>query len=434
MRLVIRITIGLVMGLAALGAAPAWGAEQFPPPDFESGHELPTTSQPSPRSETLEYLDVAVLAAALLVGAYLALRRRSRRGLFVLMVFSLVYFGFWREGCVCAIGAIQNITLGVFDAGYVAPLTVVAFFLLPLLAAMLFGRSFCGGVCPLGAIQDVVLVRPVRVPRWAEEALSVLAYAYLGAAVLFAATGSAFIICQYDPFVAFFRLSGKLSVLAIGVSLLVIGLFVGRPYCRFLCPLGVLLKWASRLSKWRVTVTPNECIECRLCEDACPFGAIEKPTAAERLGQRRWPKARLGLLLLFLPVLAAGGGWAVSRASHTLARMHSRVRLAERVRAEETGLATGTSDASDAFRTHGESQEALYADAASLRDMFWRGGWILGGFLGLVVGGKLIRLSVFRNRAGYQADRGRCLSCGRCFAACPKEHERLNKVADGRNV
>jgi len=434
MRLVNKLTIGFVLVLGTLMVTPAWGASRFPPPEFESGHELPTTTQPGPRSETLEYLDVAVLAAALLVGAYLSLRQRSRRGIFVLVVFSLVYFGFYREGCVCSIGAIQNITLGLFDATYAAPLTVVAFFLLPLIATLLFGRSFCGGVCPLGAIQDVVLVRPIKVPRWAEEALSVLAYAYLGSAVLFAATGSAFIICQYDPFVAFFRLSGKLSVLAIGVSLLVIGLFVGRPYCRFLCPFGVLLKWTSRLSKWRVTITPNECIECRLCEDACPFGAIDKPVETERPGKQRWPKARLTLLLLLLPVLMASGGWALSRADHTFARMHSRVRLAERIRAEETGLLSGTTDASDAFRTHGESPETLYAEAASLRANFRTGGWILGAFLGLVVGGKLIRLAVFRTRIGYQADRGRCISCGRCFAACPKEHERLKKLADRRNT
>jgi hypothetical protein len=49
-----------------------------------------------------------------------------------------------------------------------------------------------------------VLIRPVAVPGWLESGLRLFAYAYLGAAVLFAATGSAFIICRYDPFVGFF--------------------------------------------------------------------------------------------------------------------------------------------------------------------------------------------------------------------------------------
>ena len=60
--------------------------------------------------------------------------------------------------------------------------------------------------------------------------------------------------------------------------MLLIGVFVGRPYCRFLCPYGVLLNLASRLSRWRVTITPSACVQCRLCEKSCPLGAIEVPS------------------------------------------------------------------------------------------------------------------------------------------------------------
>ena len=201
------------------------------------------------------------------------------------MIAALFYFGFVRDGCICPIGAIQNVTLTVFDSSYAIPLVAAAFFVVPLVFTLFCGRVFCGAVCPLGAIQDAVLIHPVRVPRWLESGLRLLAYTYLGAAVLFAAIGSAFLICRYDPFVGFFRLSGNWNILILGVSLLVIGLFVGRPYCRFLCPYGVILRQLSRLSKKRVTITPSECIKCRLCEDACPFGAIREPT--ERLARRR---------------------------------------------------------------------------------------------------------------------------------------------------
>ena len=276
----------------------ALGIERFPPPDFESGYGVPQTTVP-PASEVIyEYMDSAVLLAALALSSYLVIRKRSRRATFLLMLFSLLYFGFWRKGCVCAIGATQNIVLSIFDSAYSVPGAVILFFLLPLVFTLFFGRTFCAGVCPLGAIQDLVVLKPTAVPRWLESALRLLAYLYLGAAVLLAATGSAFIICRYDPFVSFFRLSGNLNVLIIGACLLVIGIFIGRPYCRFLCPYGVILRQLSRVSKWRVTITPDECVNCRLCEDSCPFGAIKESTTD--WSRRSYKKSKTALVVIIV--------------------------------------------------------------------------------------------------------------------------------------
>ena len=161
---------------------------------------------------------------------------------------SLLWFGFVRKGCVCSIGATQNITLAVFRPDYVVPLSVVAFFVLPLLFTVFFGRTFCASVCPLGAVQELIAVRSLRVPRWLDHTLGVIPYVYLGAAVLFAATGTAFVICRYDPFVAFFRLGGNANIVIFGVCLLLIGVFVGRPYCRYLCPYGAMLAMLSKFA------------------------------------------------------------------------------------------------------------------------------------------------------------------------------------------
>jgi len=397
----VRLTVFAIVLLAPSLAV--CGQYRFPPPDFESGYELPDTAVPPARDSIYEYVDAAVFLLALMLASYLIHKKRSRRAIY---------------------GAIQNVTLTIFDSSYAIPITAVIFFVLPLAFTLFFGRTFCGAVCPLGMIQDVVLVRPVKVPLWLESALRLLAYAYLGAAVLFAATGSAFIICRYDPFVAFFRLSGNWNLLVFGASLLLIGLFVGRPYCRFLCPYGVLLRQFSRLSKWRVTITPTECIKCRLCEDACPFGAIREPTEDWPAGQYRIAKKRLALFLVLLPVLVAAGAWGGHKLKAPLARMHPTVRTAERVYLEETGQVEGTDDVSDAFRATGRASGDLYRQASVLRDRFALGGVLLGAFLGFVVAGKLIALSVRRRRSDYEADPAGCLACGRCYRYCPKEHER----------
>jgi ferredoxin len=268
------------------------------------------------------------------------------------------------------------------------------------------------------------------VPNWAESGLRLFAYVYLGAAVLFAATGSAFVICRYDPFVSIFRLSGDFNILVLGASLLLVGVFIGRPYCRFICPYGVILRQLSRLSKWRVPITPDDCVQCRLCEDSCPFGAIRKPKSNLSGPDYSRSKKRLGILFLLLPVLILLGGWAGSGLKAVTSRAHPTVRLAERIYLEETGKAEETTEASLAFRASGKTIKELYDEASAIRARFGFGGWLLGGFVGLVIGFKLIGLSVWRQRTDYEADRASCLACGRCFEYCPKEHVRLKKMKE----
>lgn len=418
MRLVYT-TILILFLLISIGVV--FGVERFPPPEFESGYEFPVPTTPEPRRDLYEYLDVIVLLGALFLASYLAVKRRSRRGVLLIGIFSLLYFGFWRKGCVCSIGAIQNVTLTLFDSSYTIPIAIIAFFLLPLIFTLFFGRTFCAGVCPLGAIQDVVILRPVKIPSWLKHPLSLLPYIYLGAAVLFAATGSAFIICEYDPFIAFFRRSGSLNMLILGVCFLLIGMFIGRPYCRFLCPYGAILNLCSRGSKWHVNISSGECIQCRLCEDACPFSAIEKPTEEHETRDRSEGKKRLAVLIVLLPVLMFLGGGVGFYLSTPLSKVNRTVSTAERVWLEDTGKVEGTTDESDAFRETGKTVDKLYDDAWNLKRQFVVGSSIFGAFIGLVIGIKLIYLSVRRSRTDYEIDRGSCVSCGRCFSYCPIE-------------
>jgi len=179
------------------------------------------------------------------------------------------------------------------------------FFLLPLVCALFFGRTFCAAACPLGAVQDVFVLRPIRVPRPLAAALGLLPALYLGVALALAAAGAGFLICRYDPFVGFFRFGGPLSSMLTGGALLLVGTVVARPYCRFLCPYGVLLNGLSRFSRRHADITPTECVNCRLCEDACPFGCIRPPTPEKAPEPRAAGRRRLAVLLALLPLHAA---------------------------------------------------------------------------------------------------------------------------------
>ena len=409
-------------------ASAAWALERFPPPDFETGYGFPEVQVPKARSLALEYLDVAVLLGGLALATYLVHKRRSRSGIVWLGVFAVAYFGFWREGCVCAIGSIQNVALALADRSYHVPWTVIVFFVAPLAFALFFGRTFCAAVCPHGALQDLVLVKPVRVPLWLEQALGVLAYVYLGAVVLCAATGSAFVLCQYDPFIGFYRFSASFHMVLLGLSFLVLGTVVARPYCRFLCPYGVLLDWMSRLSRTHAKITPDVCSECRLCEDSCPFDAIRLPDEGQSVPHRSGEVKRLAIFILLLPLLVAGSGWIGSRLGDPLAGQHATVALAREIRVENAGLRIETTENTRTFRASGKPDSQLFLEAEALQRQFAMGGWILGAFLGLVFGVKLIQLTLRRKQVGYQIDRGLCQSCARCFAHCPYELVRRGEI------
>lgn len=249
------------------------------------GYVTPDVQRPRPRDYWLQIFDVFVLAAGMGLAVWIVVSRRNRAWAFALTVGGLAYFGFYREGCICPIGSIQNVSVALTDPTYSIPIVVTAFFFLPLVVAMFFGRAFCGGVCPLGAIQEVVVLKPVQVPRRLDRSLGLLRYAYLLIAIAIAiepAIARDFVICRFDPFIGFFRRDGFAHMMAIGGGFLLVGVFVGRPYCRYLCPYSVLLSWCTRLARRGVTITPGKELDCGLCARACPYGAIDQMRAVRK--------------------------------------------------------------------------------------------------------------------------------------------------------
>ena len=413
----------LLIGVLAMLALNNFAIQRFPKPEFESSYTEPTTQVPVPRSIILEYLDVVVLAASLALVTWLILKKRSRKGVLAVTVFSIIYFGFYRKGCICAVGSLQNIVLGLFFPEYRIPLTALAFFLIPLIFTLFYGRTFCAAVCPLGAIQDVFALKPMKLHTWVQSFLGLVPFLYLGLAILYAATGTDFIICRYDPFIGIYRINATFMMFAIGGILLLVGVFIARPYCRFLCPYGVLLNLVSRVSKKHLTITPSSCIDCRLCENSCPFGAIDKPGQLKTPESRNVTVRRLILFTVLTPILVVLGGYAGSRLHTGLASVNPRVRLAKELSLPETQLSPVQLVDVTTFRSSGQAVEKLNAEVDSLMHQFYRGGWMLGGFIGLVFGLTLAGLSIPKYRKGYWPNKGTCLSCARCLDFCPVKQD-----------
>ena len=395
--------------------------QRFPKPEFDTGYTQPSTITPEPRALQLEYFDVLVLLAVLALASWLAIKKRSRQGILYLSVFTLLYFGFYRNGCICSIGAIQNVTLSFFDPAYAISITALLFFVLPLVFTLFFGRTFCAGACPLGAIQDLVIIKPLSLPKWLNKTLGLIPYIYLALAVLFAATGTDFIICRYDPFIGIFRMDAQFLMIVLGVAFLLLGMFVGRPYCRFLCPYGVLLSWMSRFSKRHLTITPSECIQCKLCAKSCPFDAIDYPTNEKEVVKSGLGPKRFVTYSLLIPLWVALGIFVGAKSHLFLSKANPDVYLAELLIAHPEVKDDPDNLDVQTFLASGKSMQTLVEEAEVIRSEFYTGSMIAGGFIGLVIGMTLLNTVVFRKRQDYEPHKGNCYSCGRCMDYCPVE-------------
>ncbi|MDR1342990.1 MAG: 4Fe-4S binding protein [Prevotellaceae bacterium] len=418
-----------ILILILLSAA-AEAQSRFPKPDFESGYQYPTFSYAVPGETLWSTVDVILLAAMMSVTAWAVIRQRRRTPVFIVSIISVLYFGFFRSGCICSVGAIQNVILSFIDSSYAMPLTVFLVFILPVIFTFFFGRVFCAGVCPFGALQELVNIKNFRLSKAVSAALGIIPWIYLIFAILYAATRSSFIICRFDPFIGIFRMGGDAGMITFGGLLLVASAFTGRPFCRFLCPYGALLSLFSRFSIWRISITPS-CISCELCHNACPVAAIRPPYENKVKERRRDGVKRLLAYLIFLPVMALAGALAGRMASHSLSTVNKDIRLYRQVAQNEVNPRDIQPVDVEVFFSQGGTVDELEARAAKIGADFKAYSTAAGALIGLVVAITLINLSVKRTRKTYEIDHAACVACGRCFGYCPQniKHQRTNDMS-----
>jgi len=59
---------------------------------------------------------------------------------------------------------------------------------------------------------------------------------------------------------------------AILLGFLVLMVFVKRPFCGTVCPLGAIFSLFQRYSLWRIDFDPEKCVNCMWCVRNCPAG------------------------------------------------------------------------------------------------------------------------------------------------------------------
>ena len=197
----------------------------------------------------------------------------------ILLVFSTL-FGFLIFAPIAPY-QFQQVLLGeVRQLGM--PLVVVLFFLiLFIVITALAGRAYCSSICPIGAIQE--LLSKASVPKISIPSNRVVLVVHLIIGGIFAGYALFLSACLFKcmGIRSFFSLDFSSAWFWLFAIIMVLGLFVYRPFCRFVCPYGLLLTLVSFFSLYRLNRT-DSCIECRACEKACPtLEAYENSTKVE---------------------------------------------------------------------------------------------------------------------------------------------------------
>mgnify|MGYP002765450189 FL=1 len=187
-----------------------------------------------------------VALIAVLLGAVVPLFYNNRRLHLVQLAVNVVVLGLWTGTFVS-----YTLFLRVFSGGVsLSAIGALAAPLLMLIVALIYplaGRSghYCANICPFGSAQELagkLSRRKLRITPRVLKLLSVLRNLLWGVLMALLLTGTCTAWIDYELFTAFLYSSASVWVTVLAALFLVLSVWVPRPYCRFVCPTGALVK------------------------------------------------------------------------------------------------------------------------------------------------------------------------------------------------
>ena len=249
---------------------------EFLPDIKDEFADLPVETGLQALLNSAPWSEIALLVLLLCV-AMTAFLLKNARLRWVALLFTFVYLGFV-NGTFLSVSHLTNFIKqgpGLFLNDL--PLLILVVF--TLVTTVFWGRVFCSSLCPFGALQDILeRIVPKRwrraLPQWLHDRALWLKYVILAGILVTAVSFSELSVFQYfEPFGTLFYQSQSFLLWAILFLFVVGSVFVPRFYCRYACPLGASLGVISFAAFWRIKRVP-QCEVCKVCENACPTGAI----------------------------------------------------------------------------------------------------------------------------------------------------------------
>ena len=165
---------------------------------------------------------------------------------------------------------------------------IFLFWIFIFVTIFVFGRGlFCGWTCPFGSLQEIIhkLAGAVGLARWQfqlpqrwHDRLKWVKYAvFFGlVAVSLLSMGLAEKLAEVEPFKTTFLVGiGNRSwpYASFVLAILAVSVFIERPYCKYICPLGASLAMPSTF-RWFGLRRKADCNACKACAKGCGAQAI----------------------------------------------------------------------------------------------------------------------------------------------------------------
>ncbi|MBN1759253.1 MAG: 4Fe-4S binding protein [Chitinispirillaceae bacterium] len=148
-------------------------------------------------------------------------------------------------------------------------IAAAAIILLLVLSTIAVGRIFCGYLCPIGAVQELMYFIPSKKLIGRYGRIFSIARSIVFVALIMSAVFGGIALLEWAGVTAFFHLRTRSPFFYIFAAILIVSLFLYRPFCRIACPLGLLMSWSSRLNFFKIR-TGSACTNCTFCEKQCP--------------------------------------------------------------------------------------------------------------------------------------------------------------------
>ncbi|MBR5240339.1 MAG: 4Fe-4S binding protein [Muribaculaceae bacterium] len=196
-----------------------------------------------------EYFSLKNIIAILviLIAAIVPIYLKNRVYRYIQLVTNIIVLGVWCSMFLSLSMIVNFVSNGFDNIEILIPLLLITIaFIYPL-----FGKKqhYCTWVCPFGASQEVIYsISPfkINISQKANEILKTLQKVLWTIIMVILCMGIYFEIMDYEALSIFLFNQADVPVLIIGFAFLFTSLFVKRPYCKYVCPTGYLVKVSER--------------------------------------------------------------------------------------------------------------------------------------------------------------------------------------------